>query len=118
MFIAIGDRPSSESIIGDLRTHLHHLTYQQMFALARRMGYEMHPTTGLSASTSREPATYRIMESQDFVLRHAQTEDYSRIKCFSCGEFGHMQTRCPTPDVFISLQVSRLVCHDGQSGHG
>ena len=24
--------------------------------------------------------------------------DYSRIKCLSCGEFGHMQSRCRRPD--------------------
>ena len=32
---------------------------------------------------------------------HPQTRtsrDYSRIKCFSCGQFGHMRTCCPQPE--------------------
>ena len=69
---------------------------QQMFALARRMGYEMRPiarrldaprqTPGPQSSPNKE---YR----QPFRPR-----DYSRTKCFSCGQLGHTQVRCPKPD--------------------
>ena len=34
--------------------------------------------------------------------------DYSKIKCFSCGQFGHMQTRCPQPGRIPAVQTCRL----------
>ena len=38
-------------------------------------------------------------------LRHGPvgSRDYSRIKCFSCGQFGHMHTRCPRPDASLPI---------------
>ena len=53
-------------------------TLQQMFALAHRMVYEMRP-----------------IARQTDAPRQRTGCDYSRIRCFSCGQFGHMQSRCP-----------------------
>ena len=69
---------------------------QQMFTLVRHMGYEMRPiarhldaprqTLGPQSSPNKE---YRAP---------FRPRDYSRTKCFSCGELGHTQVRCPKPD--------------------
>ena len=74
-------------------------TLQQMFALARRMGYEMRPIAR-QPDAQRQSQGNRSFPDQNRGFRsQARTgRDYSRIKCFSCGEFGHMQARCPQPD--------------------
>ena len=81
-------------------------TLQQMFALARRMGYEMRPIAR-QTDGNRPNSGNRSFSDQNRGFR-PQTRtgrDYSRIKCFSCGQFGHMRTHCPQPDA--SLQVFR-----------
>ena len=68
-------------------------TLQQMFALARRMGYEMRPMAKLTDS-NRPPPGNRSFSDQNRGFR-PQTRtgrEYSRIKCFSCGQFGYMPT--------------------------
>ena len=73
-------------------------TLQQMFTLARRMGSEMHPIAR-QPDAQRQPPGNRSFPDQNrgFRLQARAGLDYSRIKCFSCGQFGHMQTRCPRP---------------------
>ena len=74
-------------------------TLQQVFALARRMGYEMRPIAQRK-DNSRQSQGNRPFPNQDRGFR-SQTRtgrDYSKVKCFSCGQFGHMQSRCPRPD--------------------
>ena len=51
--------------------------------------------------------------------------DYSRIKCFSCGEFGHMQSRCQRPDSSLPfkppgwhLQSDNQPPRDGNNSQG
>ena len=80
-------------------------TLQQMFTLARRMGYEMHPMAK-QTDGNRPPPGIRSFSDQNRGFRpQARTgRDYSRIKCFSYGQFGHMRTRCPHPDVFLSYK--------------
>ena len=66
-------------------------TLQQMFALARRLGYEMRPIAR-RIDTSQQPQGNRPFATQDRGFR-PQTRtgrDYSKVKCFSCGQFGHM----------------------------
>ena len=66
-------------------------TLQQMFALAHRMGYEMRPIVR-RVDTSRQPQGNRTFANQDQGF-HSPTRtgrDYSKVKCFSCGQFGHM----------------------------
>ena len=80
-------------------------TLQQMFALARRMGYEMRPITR-RADTSRQPQGNRQFADQNRGFR-SQTQtgrDYYKVKCFSCGQFGHMQSRCPRPDASLPFK--------------
>ena len=80
-------------------------TLQQMFALARRMGYEMRPIAR-RMDNSRQSQGNRPFPNQDRGFR-SQTRtgrDYSKVKCFSCGQFGHMQSRCPRPDASLPFK--------------
>ena len=74
-------------------------TLQQMFALAQRMGYEMRPISR-QTDAPRQQSGGRPPVGQDRGFRPQQRtgRDYSKFRCFSCGQFGHMQTRCPKPD--------------------
>ena len=82
---------------------------QQMFALARRMGYEMRPIAG-QPDAQRRPPGNRTSPDQNRGFR-PQTRtgrDYSRIKCFSCGEFWSHADSLPKTGLFPSLQTSGL----------
>ena len=70
---------------------------QQMFALARRMGYEMWPITRHAENTRRPPGS-PIALGQGYRMPFRPGHDYSKSKCFSCGNMGHTQARCPKPD--------------------
>ena len=62
-------------------------------------GYEMRPITRRT-DTSRQPQGNRQFADQNRGFR-SQTRtgwDYSKVKCFSCGQFAQMQSRCPRPD--------------------
>ena len=80
-------------------------TLQHMFALARRIGYEMRPIAK-QPDAQRQPPGNRPFSDQNRGFRsQARTgQDYSKIKCFSCGQFGHMQTRCPRPDALLPFK--------------
>ena len=80
-------------------------TLQQMFALTRQMGYEMRPIAR-QPDAQRQSQGNRSFPDQNRGFRsQARTgRDYSRIKCFSCGEFGHMQARCPRPETSLPFK--------------
>ena len=42
-------------------------------------------------------------------LRTFKPRDYSRTKCFSCGQLGHTQVRCPKPDSSLPFRPSGWV---------
>ena len=77
-------------------------TLQQMFALAQRMGYEMRPISR-QTDAPRQQSGGRPPVGQDRTFRSQPRtgRDYSKFRCFSCGQFGHMQTRCPKPDTSL-----------------
>ena len=77
-------------------------TLQQMFALAQRMGYEMRPISR-QTDAPRQQSGGRPPVGQDRGFRPQQRtgQDYSKFCCFSCGQFGHMQARCPKPDASL-----------------
>ena len=100
---AVGDRPpwtgrGASELSGSP-------SLQQMFTLARRMGYKMR-LIARRVDTSRQSQGNRPFANQDRGFR-SQTRtgrDYSKVKCFSCGQFGHMQSRCPRPDSSLPLK--------------
>ena len=61
---------------------------QQMFALARRMGYEMRPIARRSDAPRRTPGP-QTSPGQGYHAPFRPGRDYSKIKCFSCGQMGH-----------------------------
>ena len=80
---------------------------QQMFALARRMGYEMRPIARHFDAPRQKPSP-RSSPSKDYRAPF-RPRDYSRTKCFSCGQLGHTQVRCPKPDSSLPFRPSGWV---------
>ena len=78
-------------------------TLQQMFALARRMGYEMRPIAR-EMDNSRQSQGNTPFPNQDRGFRSETRtgRDYSKAKCFSCGQFGHMH--CPRPGWYLQSE--------------
>ena len=119
MFV-VGDRPTWNRQTGDTHTAP---SLQQMFALARRMGYEMRPIAGQQDAQRRPPGSQPPQNPQRGFRPTGRTgRDLSRIKCFSCGEFGHMQSRCQKPDASLPfrppgwhLQSDSRPLHDGNN---
>ena len=80
-------------------------TLQQMFILARRMGYEMRPISRQSDAPRQHPGDRPpVDQNRGFRSQPRTGRDYSKIKCFSCGQFGHMQSRCPNPDASLPFR--------------
>ena len=77
---------------------------QQMFALARCMGYEMRPIACRFDAPRRTPGPQSSPNKE--YRAPFRPRDYSRTKCFSCGQLGHTQVRCPKPDV-TETEVAR-----------
>ena len=80
---------------------------QQMFALARRMGYEMRPIARRLDAPRQAPGP-RFSQNKDYRAPF-RPRDYSRTKCFSCGQLGHTQVRCPKPDSSLPFRPSGWV---------
>ena len=80
---------------------------QQMFALARRMGYEMRPIAR-PLDAPRQAPSPRFSQNKDYRAPF-RPRDYSRTKCFSCGQLGHTQVRCPKPDSSLPFRPSGWV---------
>ena len=80
---------------------------QQMFALARRMGYEMRPIARRFDAPRQAPGP-RSSPNKDYRAPF-RPRDYSRTKCFSCGQLGHTQVRCPKPDSSLPFRPSGWV---------
>ena len=120
---AVGDHPSWNRRSPDTPVSP---SLQQMFALARRMGYEMRPITGQPDAQRRPPGNRPSPDQNRGFRSPPQTgRDYSRIKCFSCGEFGHMQSHCQRPDSSLPfkpagwhLQSDNRPPRDGNSSPG
>ena len=89
---------------------------QQMFAIARRMGYEMRPIARRFDAPRQTPSP-RSSPNKDYRAPF-RPRDYSRTKCFSCGQLGHTQVRCPKPDSSLPFRPSGWVDRsDGPQGN-
>ena len=95
---AMADRPPWTSQSGSDSTVPP--TLEQMFALARKMGYEMRPVARRLDSTRQPFGSPRgpFTSGQGYRPPFRPGRDFSRIKCSSCSQFGHTQARCPRPD--------------------
>ena len=73
---------------------------EQMFALAWKMGYEMRPIARRLDNTRQPSGSPRapFTRGQGYRPPFRPGRDFSRIKCFSCGQFGDTQACCPRPD--------------------
>ena len=77
-------------------------TLQQMFALAQRMGYEMRPISRQTdAPRQQSGGRPPVGQNRGFRSQPRTGRDYSKFRCFSCGQFGHMQARCPKLDASL-----------------
>ena len=80
-------------------------TLQQMFALAQRMGYEMRPISRQTDAPRQQPGGRSpVGQDRGFRSQPRSGRDYSKFRCFSCGQFGHMQSRCPKPDASLPFK--------------
>ena len=83
-------------------------TLQQTFALPRKMGYEIRPIARRLDNTRQPSVSPRapFTPSQGYRPPFRPCRDFSRIKCFSCGQFGHTQVRCPKPDLTLPYKLA------------
>ena len=80
-------------------------TLQQMFALAQRMGNEMQPISRQTDAPRQQPGGRSpVGQDRGFRSQPRTGRDYSKFRCFSCGQFGHMQARCPKPDASLPFK--------------
>ena len=86
----------------------------QMCTLARRMGYEMRPVARRSNQPPGSPRA-PFTSGQGYRQPFQQGRDFSKAKCYSCGQMGHTQARCPKPDSTLPFKPSGWnVQSDGQ----
>ena len=79
----------------------------QMFALARRMVFEMRPIARRANQPPGSPRT-PFASGQGYRPPFREGSDFSRIKCFSCSQMGHTQARCPKPDSMLPFKPPGL----------
>ena len=70
---------------------------RHMFALARRMGYEMRPIARRSDAPRRTPGS-PTPPRQGYRSSYRPGRDHSKMMCFRCGQIGHTQARCNNID--------------------
>ena len=100
---AVGDRPPWANRKPPDTTGVP--TLQHMFALARRMGYEMRPIARQTDTQRQQPGNRPFADqNQGFRPQTRTRRDYSKIKCFSCGQFRPIQSRCPQPDTSLPFK--------------
>ena len=88
-------------------------TLQQMFALARRMGYEMRPIARQTDAPWHQPGSRPpVDQNRGFRSQPRTGRDYSRIKCFSCGQYA---ITLPAAGHFLTIWTSWLVSPVGRS---
>ena len=87
---------------------------QQMFALARRMGYEMGPIARRSDAPRRTPGP-PTSPGQGYRASFRPGRDYS--KCFSCGQMGQRRLAARGPNWIHPCHFDRTVGMPGLMAH-
>ena len=65
-------------------------------------GYEMRPISRQTDAPRQQPGSRSpVGQDRGFRSQPRTGRDYSKFRCFSCGRFGHMQSRCPKPDASL-----------------
>ena len=106
-------------------THLQLLAYNKCLPW-HAVGYEMRPIANQQDAQRRPPGAQPSPDQHRGFRPPVRTgRDFSRIKCFSCGEFGHMQSRCQKPDATLPfrpagwhLQSDNRPLRDGNNSQG
>ena len=79
----------------------------QMFTFARRMRYEMRPVARLSNQPPGSPRA-PFPSGQGYRQPFRQGWDFSKVKCFSCGQMGHTQVSLPKARCDTTIQTTEL----------
>ena len=90
------------------------------------MGYEMRPISRQTDASRQQPGNRPpVDQNWGFRSQPRPERDYSKLRCVSCGQFGHLQSRCPLPDSSLPfkpagsfLQSDRRQQRDGDNQTG
>ena len=80
------------------------------------MVYEIRPIVRQTDAPQQQPGSRPpVDQNRGFRSQPWTGRDYSMIRCFNCGQFGHMQSRCPQPDASLPLKPAGwLLQSDGR----
>ena len=79
------------------------MSTEQLTQMAQRCGFVLRP----AARRAQDQTPTGTPPSPG--VQRSPRRDYSNIKCFSCGKFGHTRVRCPNPDPTLPFKPKNFV---------